>query len=101
MKKQEEPVQRVDGAFLRALQEHNGGMALTDAAEAMRKVVDAVRRIGKTGSMSVDVYVEPTGGKCHWVCRGSHNQVTEGTALQRCFLLRQRQQSFQEQSHTT
>lgn len=61
MSKQTEPVATVDGAFLRALQEHNGGKVLTDLSEAMRKAVEAARTHGKTASLSLDVTFSPNG----------------------------------------
>lgn len=51
----------IDGAFLRALQEHRGGAILTDLAEAMRKAVEAAQRVGKTASLSLDVTFSPNG----------------------------------------
>lgn len=61
MKQTTEPVATVDGAFLRALQEHNGGKLLTDMAEAQRKCVEAARTHGKTASLSLDVTFSPNG----------------------------------------
>lgn len=52
----------VDGAFLRSIQEYQSGVTLTELSEAMRKAVEAVRRVGKPATVSLDIYIEPTGG---------------------------------------
>lgn len=52
---------QVDGAFIRALQEYDSGNAITEASEAIRLAVDAVRRFDKAAVVSIDIKIEPTG----------------------------------------
>lgn len=51
----------IDGAFIRALQEYNSGAAISEASEAIRLAVDAVKRLGKSALVSIDIKIEPTG----------------------------------------
>src|SRR6185312_14852761 len=49
----------IDGAFLAMMQNHRRGGALSDLAEAMREVTEAVTLTGKAGSFSLKVKVRP------------------------------------------
>lgn len=51
----------IDGAFLRALQEHKQGDVLTELSVRMREAVAAARRIGKPAALSLEVKFTPNG----------------------------------------
>lgn len=59
MKTNDNPQPSVDGAFLRALQEHRQGVILTDLSVAMRTAVEAARKHGKTSSLTLEVKFSP------------------------------------------
>jgi hypothetical protein len=59
MKTNETAQPGVDGAFLRALQEHRQGEVLTNLSEAMRQAVEAARKHGKTASLTLNVQFAP------------------------------------------
>ena len=50
---------QVDGAFLAALQNHDGGACLSDLSEELRKVTEAVLLTGKAGSLSLKLTIKP------------------------------------------
>lgn len=52
---------QVDGAFLRSIQEYKGGETLTELSDAIRSAVEAVKRVGKGATVSLDIWIEPTG----------------------------------------
>ncbi len=49
----------IDGAFLSMLQAHRRGEALTDLAEAMRQVTEAVQLTGRPGNVTFKVNIRP------------------------------------------
>ena len=52
---------QIDNGVIRALQEYNGGAAISEASEALRKASMEVRRLGKSAVVSIDVKIELTG----------------------------------------
>ncbi len=46
-------------AFIRVLQVHGGGEACNELADALRRAVEAVERVGKPAGFSLDVRVVP------------------------------------------
>ena len=49
----------IDSAFLSLLQLHRGGAVLTDLAEAMRVVTEAVQLAGKPGAITLTIAIQP------------------------------------------
>lgn len=49
--------------FLRAFEQIDGGEAVTTADEILKEVLEAVRRTGKKGSVSVILSVAPNGDR--------------------------------------
>jgi hypothetical protein len=54
---------QVDSAFLNVLQHHRGGAVLTDLADAMREVTEAVQLSGKAGGVTLRILVQPAGAR--------------------------------------
>lgn len=55
------PSKTVDGAFLRALQEHRQGEILTELSIEMRKAVESAQRLGKAAKLMLVVTLTPNG----------------------------------------
>lgn len=49
----------IDGAFLAMLQNHRRGEVLSDLAEGLRDVTDAVRETGKGGKLILEIKIRP------------------------------------------
>lgn len=55
------PAKTIDGAFLRALQEHRQGEILTELSIEMRKAVESAQRIGRAAKLLLVVTLTPNG----------------------------------------
>lgn len=53
---------QIDNGIIRALQEYNSGAAITEASEALRLASNAVRRLGKSAVVSIDIKIDLTAG---------------------------------------
>lgn len=55
----QEPAPAVDGAFLRALQEHRQGEIITELSTKMREAVEVARKRGKTAKVILEITLSP------------------------------------------